>query len=81
MASTLQLDACPFPRPFVAGFGECAAYEATEFAAGPVEGAELLTCRHLTVGRAGVGRYYPKCRIGGPEDRRRFVLARVNPSP
>jgi len=80
MASTLQLDACPFPRPFLIGFGGCGAYEATEFGAGPPEAAALLTCRHLVVGEVGVGRYYPKCRIGGPEDRRRFVLARVNPA-
>ena len=81
MASTLQLDACPFPRPFVVAFGECRAYEATEFGAGPAEGAALLTCRHLTIGAVGLGRYYPKCSIGAPEDRRRFVLARVNPGP
>jgi hypothetical protein len=79
MVYRLSLDACPFPRPFVLGFGECAAYEATEFVAGPIEGAALLTCRHLTVGVAGVGRYYPKCRIGGSDDRRRFVLGRAKP--
>ena len=81
MASTLPIDACPFPRPFLVGFGACGAYDATEFVAGPAEAAALLTCRHLAVGEAGVGRYYPRCCIGGSEDRRRFVLARVNPGP
>ena len=80
MASALPLDACPFRRPFVTAFGECGPYEATEFVAGPAEAAVLLTCRHLKVGAVGVGRYYPKCRIGGPEDRRRFVLASVSPA-
>ena len=79
MASRLPLDACPFPRPFLIGFGECGVYEATVFGAGPAEGAALLTCRHLAVGEAGVGRYYPKCRVGGPDDRRRFVLGRAKP--
>ena len=55
-------------------------YEPTEFVAGPAEAAALLTCRHLVVGEAGVGRFYPKCRIGGPEERRRFVLARASPA-
>ena len=80
MASRLPLDACPFPRPFLIGFGECGVYEPTEFVAGPAEAAALLTCRHLVVGEAGVGRFYPKCRIGGPEERRRFVLARASPA-
>ena len=80
MASRLPLDACPFPRPFLIGFGECGVYEATEFGAGPAEAAALLTCRHLKVGLVGVGRYYAKCGIGGAEDRRRFVLARANPA-
>ena len=80
MASRLPLDACPFPRPFLIGFGECGVYEPAEFAAGPAEAAALLTCRHLKVGVVGVGRYYPKCGIGGPEERRRFVLARARPA-
>ncbi|TMF15525.1 MAG: hypothetical protein E6I37_00955 [Chloroflexi bacterium] len=80
MASALPLDACPFPRPFVTAFGECGPYEATEFVAGPAGVAALLTCRHLTVGQVGVGRYYPRCAIGGPEDRRRFVLIKANPA-
>jgi hypothetical protein len=79
MASALPLDACPFPRPFVTAFGECGAYEATEFLAGRAEGIVLLTCQHLMVGTVGIGRFYPKCGIGGPEDRRRFVLTRANP--
>jgi hypothetical protein len=76
MASALPLDACPFPRPFVTAFGECGAYAVIEFLAGRAEGSPLLTCQHLIVGRAGVGRFYAKCGIGGPEERRRFVLAR-----
>jgi hypothetical protein len=76
MASALPLDACPFPRPFVTAFGDCGAYAVIEFLAGRAEGNRLLTCQHLIVGRAGVGRYYAKCLIGGPEERRRFVLAR-----
>ena len=79
MASRLPLDACPFPRPFLIGFGECGVYEPTEFVAGPAEAA-ALTCRHMKVGVVGVGRYYAKCGIGGPEERRRFVLARAKPA-
>src|SRR5207253_8924193 len=80
MASRLPLDACPFPRPFLIGFGECGVYEPAEFAAGPAEAAALLTCRHLKVGVGGVGRYYPKCGIGGAEDRRGFGRPRGTPA-
>src|SRR5256885_10309191 len=80
MASRLPLDACPFPRPFLIGFGECGVYEPTEFGAGPAEVAALLTCRHLKVGVVGVGRYYAKCGIGGAEGRRRLLVAPADPT-
>ena len=79
MPFTLPVDACPFERPFRVGFGECAAYEAAEFRGSPTDDARLLTCRHLTIGTAGVGRFYPKCELGDREDRRNFLRLRGLP--
>jgi hypothetical protein len=76
----LPVDACPFSRPFSVAFADCGAYEGAGFADPPTANTRLWTCRHLTVGRVAVGRYYPKCSIGGREDRRMFVRVRGKPT-
>jgi len=44
----------------LSGGHACGAYEGTPFPPGPPEDAALLTSRHLVVGGAGAGRFYPK---------------------
>jgi anti-anti-sigma factor len=78
---------CPYSRAFTPAFAEnpeCRAYQGTTFAVldtahQPLRAA--LTCRHLTVGAdtRHPGRFYPRCGLGGPEDRLRWV-ATVTPA-
>lgn len=74
-------DRCSYPRPFSADFTACPAYQATTFIAADSDDRELhthLTCRHLEIGTdlTQTGRFYPRCALGDPGQRRRWV-ARV----
>jgi len=51
-------DACPYPRPFPEGFGDCGAFE-----------QRAGSCIHLTIGTYfdGANHHYGRCRLGdGP---------------
>ena len=75
-----HVDRCPYPRPFPADFGACPTYEAVSFV--PTDSLRqcldsIATCRHLTVGDDGrEGRFYPRCALGGPQERRRWLATR-----
>jgi anti-anti-sigma factor len=74
-------DRCSYPRPFSPDFTACPAYQATTFIAADSDDRERhthLTCRHLEIGTdlAQAGRFYPRCTLGDPGQRRRWV-ARV----
>jgi hypothetical protein len=71
-------DACPYPRPFADGFGECSAYQRIEFMAVDTQYRPLgrhNSCRHFEVRSLGgrmVG-FYGGCGLGNAEARRRWV--------
>ncbi len=77
------LDRCPYSRFFTPAFvddPDCPAYQGTTFtvmdtADHPLRAAQ--TCRHLAIGNeAGrPGRFYPRCGLGGSDDRVRWVAA------
>jgi anti-anti-sigma factor len=78
---TTPRDRCSYPRPFSPDFTDCPAYQAATFIAVDSDGRDLhthLTCRHLEIGTdlAQAGRFYPRCDLGDPGQRRRWV-ARV----
>lgn len=67
-------DACPYPRPFVPGFGDCPTFEGRTFLPETTWHTPLSparTCRHLTVGEARNGEFYARCRLGSLVDRER----------
>lgn len=78
---------CPYSRAFTPAFvenPECPAYQGTTFTVMDTAHQPLgsaLTCRHLTVGVDATrsGRFYPRCGLGGPDDRLRWV-ATVTPA-
>lgn len=62
----LPADACPYPRPFAAGFSECPAYVQRSFVGFDLQHRALRavnTCRHLVTGDLD-NRRYPRCEIG-----------------
>ncbi len=71
-----QRDRCPYPRPFPAGFRDCAAFQPQDFL--PIDTlyqplAAVLTCQHLAVGVAGRGQHYGRCRLGTSAERLAWV--------
>jgi anti-anti-sigma factor len=77
------INRCPYSRSFTAAFADdpsCPAYQGTTFTVMDTADRPLrtaLTCRHLGVGadaRRG-GRFYPRCGLGGPQDRLRWVAS------
>jgi anti-anti-sigma factor len=75
-------DRCSYPRPFAPDFAACPAFQATTFIAADSEDRELhthRTCDHLEIGThpSQAGRFYPRCVLGDPGQRRRWV-ARVS---
>ncbi|HSR24489.1 MAG TPA: hypothetical protein VLW53_13120 [Candidatus Eisenbacteria bacterium] len=82
----LPPDQCPHASGRAGGFESCPAHLPIVIrpARATVPGLELtheplplVTCCHLDVGLAGEGRFYPCCRLGTPEARRRFVRSRL----
>lgn len=81
----LPPDHCPYASGRAGGFANCPAFVPTVArpARAQVPGLELtndplpvLTCAHLDAGAAEEGRFYPCCRLGTPEARRRFGRSR-----
>jgi anti-anti-sigma factor len=78
---------CPYSRAFTPSFAEnpdCPAYQGTTFTVMDTAHQPLgsaLTCRHLTVGvdLRRAGRFYPRCGLGGADERLRWV-ATVTPA-
>lgn len=76
-------DRCPYSRAFSAEFVEnpcCPAFQATTYKVADLRHLPLnttLTCQHLTVGNShqNGGRFYPRCGLGGAEDRLRWLAA------
>jgi anti-anti-sigma regulatory factor len=71
-------DRCPFRRPFEPGFSGCATFQPVSFVAADSMNKQLgtvLTCGHLTTGivAGASGRYYPRCGLGGPSERERWL--------
>lgn len=69
-------DRCPFVRPFTEDFDGCAAYQPILFE--PVDIGrrplrEAWTCRNLEAGTVTLGRFYPRCRLGTPDQRARWA--------
>lgn len=88
---TAIADACPYPRPFPAGFVGCPAYEAVRFV--PLDTRHrplnaIWTCQHLDVAASTEtpqSRFYARCRLGDVAARERWArevkqerLRRVN---
>lgn len=80
-------DHCPYASGRAGGFAGCPAFlpVVVRPARARVPGLELtndplpvLTCCHLDVGAAEEGRFYPCCRLGTPEARRRFGRSPVS---
>lgn len=62
----LPADACPYRRPFAAGFDECPAYVHRSFVGFDLQHRALRpvnTCRHLVTGDLD-NRRYPRCELG-----------------
>ena len=75
---TRPADACPYARPFPAGFRECPAYQGQDFLPMTSFGEALTmsrSCAHLRSGEQDRGRFYGRCTIGTAEDRLRLVEA------
>ena len=71
-------DWCPYRKPFPAGFDECPAFQPTDFMALDTQYQVLgsvRTCTHLEVGSTAARQtgFYPRCRLGGPAERERWV--------
>jgi hypothetical protein len=72
-------DRCPYHRVFTDQFHGCAAFQPAEYVGMDLQHRAtppVWTCRHLEVGRAKDGEYYPACGLGGSEDREAWA-ARV----
>ncbi|MEO8898739.1 MAG: STAS domain-containing protein [Candidatus Dormibacter sp.] len=77
-------DRCPYSRAFTAEFADnpaCQTFQAANFTVADLRHLPLrttLTCAHLTVGNGtqNGSRFYPRCALGSPEDRLRW-LAKV----
>jgi hypothetical protein len=70
-------DECPYPKPFVADFDDCPAFQARQFIPldtlyQPLE--PVLTCRHLeTRAMPERHRWYGGCALGDADARRRWA--------
>jgi hypothetical protein len=82
----LPPDHCPHASGKAGGFAGCPAFLpiVVHPARAHVPGLELthepsplVTCSHLDVGVAEEGRFYPCCRLGAPEARRRIRRSRL----
>jgi anti-anti-sigma regulatory factor len=79
-----QSDRCVYPRPFLEGFDDCPAFQATTFIAADSRNKTLgtwRTCRHLGTGNdvENRGRFYPRCALGDKAQRLQWV-AEVSPA-
>jgi anti-anti-sigma factor len=76
-------DRCQYSRSFTAEFARnprCPAYQPATFTVIDTAHRPLgfaLTCRHLTIGNdaRSMGRFYPCCGLGEPDDRIRWVAS------
>jgi hypothetical protein len=82
----LPPDHCPHASGRAGGFANCPAFLpiVVRPARARVPGLELthepsplVTCYHLDAGAAEEGRFYPCCRVGTPEARRRLGRSRL----
>lgn len=68
----MRADACPYRRPFPAGFDGCPAYAVTLYSPLTSRGEPmriLRTCRFLTAAPAEQGVFYARCMLGTAEQR------------
>lgn len=71
----LPPDACPYQRPFDAGFSDCPAYVQRPFVGFDLQHRALRpvnTCRHLVTGELD-NRRYPRCELGDPPAREEWA--------
>lgn len=82
----LPPDHCPHASGRAGGYANCPVHLPIVIrpARATVPGLELtheplplVTCSHLEAGLAEEGRFYPCCRLGTPEARRRFGRSRL----
>jgi hypothetical protein len=83
----LPPDCCPHASGRAGGFGTCPAFRPLVVRPGlaVVPGLDLgtrepspvLTCVHLAAGMAEDGRFYPSCRLGDRDARRRLARTRT----
>ena len=72
-------DRCSFRKPFAPDFKDCPAFQAvvygvTDFAGNRL--AAVISCVHLEAGQVSRGgSSYPRCAVGGPAERARYVTA------
>lgn len=65
-------DRCPYHRVLTDDFHECAAFQPAEYIGVDFQHRAtrpISTCRHLAVGAAQDGEYYPACGLGSREER------------
>lgn len=76
--TALPADACPYPKPFAAGFDGCPAFQPSHFTALDTQYqliGSVRTCTHLEVGAQGSrnAAFYPRCGLGDEGARRRWA--------